>query len=440
MCSVNLAALPDPDAARRVIRDAVPELGARIGAQASVHALAVHPFLDESRLEEAPYEAGTLIHSLIGSAGSDGVNEDSWHMKVSRIFSGFYWGEERPLDPGGIRAALAPALQAMDREDRRPLPWEEPGRRDHIRPWLPGENTSSVIRELHNGLLLLAGDLSTSVPKPPALPTLHPPNFARLRDDAVAESVSEALTRLVAKGVEQCEAGRTGSWPNSIPFARWDGNVRQALYPFLTTEVTQCYQDATRGFSHVDVLTYRRPAASILGPGVHETYRELAAEIHPRLYSAYFTIAVNYLAEVLKLMPDYAEASGQGKRRDPVTVYGNVGAIHSQVNNSNFSVADTVTHIGTTAQTVADRGDTDTAAAIHALVETIQRDPELTEDLRAQLLNNVADVADAAVAPDEPRRITRARAAMAAITGAAGASTLLAQTVSTWHEVLGQIF
>ncbi|KOY50134.1 hypothetical protein ADK59_38600 [Streptomyces sp. XY332] len=129
------------------------------------------------------------------------------------------------------------------------------------------------------------------------------------------------------------------------------------------------------------------------------------------------------MAEVLELMPVYAEAPGLGKRRDPVTIYGNVGAIHSQVSNSNISVTDTVTNVGTTIQAVADRGETGAADAIRALAEAVQHDPGLTDDLRAQLLDHVADVADAAAVPDEPRRLSRARAAMAAIAAGAGTSS-----------------
>ncbi|MER5688411.1 hypothetical protein [Streptomyces sp. NPDC002205] len=138
-------------------------------------------------------------------------------------------------------------------------------------------------------------------------------------------------------------------------------------------------------------------------------YREIAAGIHPRIHAAYIAIAVNYFAEVLELMPNYADASGQGKRLDPVTVYGNVGLINSEVSNSHISLADTVTN----------RRDTGgAAAAIRALTEAIQQDRELAEELRAQLLDLIADVADAAAAPGEPRRLNRARAAMAAITSA----------------------
>jgi len=174
----------------------------------------------------------------------------------------------------------------------------------------------------------------------------------------------------------------------------------------------------------------------------YQAYREIAAEIHPRIYAAYVAIAVNYLAEVLELMPEYAEASGQGKRRDPVTVYGNVGAINSQVSNSNVSVADTVISIGTTIKVLSDSGNTSAAAAISALTEAIQHDPELADDLRNQLLDNVADIADAAAAPTpaEHRKLSRAKAAMSAITAAANTSSQLAHAVSTWHDVLGTLF
>ncbi|MFE2140493.1 hypothetical protein ACFXA3_01805 [Streptomyces sp. NPDC059456] len=169
-------------------------------------------------------------------------------------------------------------------------------------------------------------------------------------------------------------------------------------------------------------------------------YRKIVGDQHLPIYAAFIAIAVNYLAEVRDLMPDYAEASGQGRRRDPVTVYGNVGAIHSQVNHSSISVANTVTNIGATIQAVADRGETGVAEAIRALAEAVQRDPGLAEDLRAQLLDHVADVADAAAAPEEPRRLSRARAALAAISAAAGTSSQLAQAIGTWHDALGQFF
>ncbi|MFC9295034.1 hypothetical protein ACFTWH_17130 [Streptomyces sp. NPDC057011] len=50
----------------------------------------------------------------------------------------------------------------------------------------------------------------------------------------------------------------------------------------------------------------------------HRSARTYCREHGPLVTQAYTAIAVNYLVEVLELMPEYAEASGQGKRRAPV--------------------------------------------------------------------------------------------------------------------------
>jgi hypothetical protein len=89
---------------------------------------------------------------------------------------------------------------------------------------------------------------------------------------------------------------------------------------------------------------------------------------------------------------------------------------------------------------VADRGNTAAADAIQALAEAIQRDPELADDRRAELLDNVADVADAVADPVAPRKLSRAKAAMNAITSAASVSSHLAQTVGNWHDILNKLF
>ncbi len=268
-----------------------------------------------------------------------------------------------------------------------------------------------------------------------------------------AETVAERLTTLIEEGVKQYEAAQNnGGWPGSVPFrgaghfpreCALSDSFADSLSGFLTTDVLARYKatlsgQGESGITHAEYLTGGKVTNAYAGSPA--MYREIAVGIHPRIYAAYIAIAVNYLAEVLELMPKYAEDSGQGKRRDPITINArNIGAI-GEVNNSHVSVADTVNSIGATVQAVADRGQTDTADAIRALAEAIERDPGLAEDLRAQLLDNVADVADAAAAPDGPRALSRGRAAMAAITSAAGASSQLAQAVSTWQGVLGQLF
>jgi hypothetical protein len=317
-----------------------------------------------------------------------------------------------------------------------------------------------ILSEIHKNLLTLADRLTNSPPRPPLLPVQHPPTFARLREDVAAETVAERLATLIDEGVHQHQAAKDGGWPGSVRFrgshfpreCALNDSFEDSLSGFLTADVLIRYRTALSGqvhhpnalhaalgIKHAEDLAIGTFASGHPNP-TSVMYRETAVGIHPRIYAAYVAIAVNYLAEVLELMPKYAEDSGQGKRRDPITINArNIGAI-GEVNNSHVSVADTVTSIGATIQAVADRGQTDAADAIRALAEAIEQDPELAEDLRAELLDNVADVADAAAAPEKPRALSRGRAAMAAITTAAGTSSQLAQAVSTWHGVLGQLF
>ncbi len=244
---------------------------------------------------------------------------------------------------------------------------------------------------------------------------------------------------LIDEGVKQYKAAQAGSWlPRPSGSSAWIRGHDHPLDGFLTADVSKRYEAAIFGFKHAEEMAGGWRSGGYLTETA--TYREIAVGIHPRIYAAYVAIAVNYLAEVQELMPKYAEDSGQGKRRDPITINASRIGVVGDVTNSNISVADTINSIGTSIQAVSDRGQTDAAAAIRALAEAIQQDPGLAENLRAQLLDHVADVADAAAAPEEPRRLNRARAAMAAITASAGASSQLAQAVSTWHGVLGQLF
>ncbi|MFF7889932.1 hypothetical protein ACH40F_55880 [Streptomyces sp. NPDC020794] len=422
MTIASHAGLPDPDAARRTISETVPELGPGIAKQARSHAEAVRPFLERRRLRGSTREAADLISDIATGGGN------SWESRVSLLLRGFIPIEDAyKTDLGGIGMALMPVKQALQWKPDR---WLWKASDSELRP---------VLSELHKGLVTLADSLARSIQRPALLPAHHPPGCARLRDDVVAETVAEQLAMLIEAGVKQYDAAQEGGWPGSSREAALSWRFEDSLRPFLTTEVQQRYWQATWGFKHAEELVDAKRGVHRGRSPIYEEYREIAAGIHPRIHSAYVAIAVNYLAEVLELMPKYAEDSGQGKRRDPVTVYGNVGAI-GDVHNSNVSVADTVLSIGTSINTVADRGDTDTAAAIRALAKAVQQDPGLAETLRAQLLDNLADVADAAVAPDEPRRLSRARAAMASITAAAGTSTQLAEAVGNWQHVLGQLF
>lgn len=384
MSSGSHTELPDSDTARQMISEAVPELGASIASRARVHAKAVRSVLGQRVLW------GSRKEEALNLAKSIGYGNSSWADSMASILKGFFALD----DP--YRNELDRSLQLSARS--------------------PDSGVRTILNELHEHLVALADNLSV---RPPALlPSVHPPKFARLHEHVVAETVAKRIAMVIDEGLNQYYPARP--WPG------YQERCERCLDPFMTTEVSEGFARATRGFDHAERL------CAIGLPGYIE-------EIHHRIHCAYVVIAVNYLDEVLKLMPDYAEASGQGKPRYPITVYGNVGAINSEVNNSNVSVADAVNSIGTTIEAIADRGQTSAAAAIRALSEAVQQAPELAEDQRAQLLDNVADIADAAAEPAEPRQRSRAKAAMTAITTAANASSQLAQAVSNWHDVFGKL-
>ncbi|MEU6811823.1 hypothetical protein ABZ920_23165 [Streptomyces sp. NPDC046831] len=403
---------------------------------------------------------------LICAVGADRHSYTSWVNTVDAVLTPFFLADR--WDYLDLRQDLRPARDLVDGFNSANFmkgKGHSGGRRHNRTLWEATEReVRPILEALHRGLLTLADRLTQSAPRPPLLPVLHPPSFARLRDDVAAETVAEGIAALVDEGVEQYEAARRSGWPGSVRTRSGSGmppdfavsqSFEEPLGWFLTREVRTRYRAAlgelqpsapvgsrlaTTGMEHVEGLASGTTGAT--GRPVEEsaTYRDLAADVHPRIYAAYVAIAVNYLAEVRELMPKYAEDSGQGLRRDPVTVYGNVGFINSQVNNSSVSVAETIAGIDASIRTVADRGLTDVSSAIRALTEAVQQDPQLAEDLRAELLDHVADVADAAAAPDEPRRLSRARLAMGAITAAAGTSAQLGQAVTTWQTVLGQLF
>ena len=423
MPDMSRARLPDSDAARRVIDEVVSLLGPRIAARAHVQAEAVRPFLDRGNLRWRKKEAADLILNIRWARGG-------W---VS-LLAGFLPSRDAEL----LYNSLIPMEQALHRRldalkvsihpiEQALCPGlQAAGSGRYALGAAPTGELRLVIEELHKSLITLADSLTSSAPRP-ALPAQHPPGFARLHEHVAAETVTEELAMLIDEGARQYEEALSCEWPSASPERRWSERFRDSLDMFVTTDVRGRYETATRGFHHVEGLS-----------GAGAVYRDIAYDIHPRIYSSYLTLAINYITEVLELMPSYAEASGQGKRRYPVTVYGNVGAINSEVSNSNLSVAATLTSIGATVEVVAGHGETDVAAAISALAEAIRQSPELAEEQRFQLLDNLADVADAAAAPSEPRSLSRAKAAMAMITTAASASIQLAQAVSDWHSVLGK--
>ncbi|GHE16014.1 hypothetical protein [Streptomyces alanosinicus] len=428
MPSVILAGIPDPETARQLISETVPQIGPGIAGRARAQAEAIRPFLERRWPRGATTEAARLINDLISPVSS------CWDTRMSHILVNFYPASDLvvrkpggPANPRNTFKAFQASQQALQEMNVRSGSLSQASDRA-LRP---------VLNELHSGLIALADSLMT-LPRPDLPPTQHPPQSAWLREGRIAGEVSEQLTERINEAVKDYEAAREAGWSDSWMPGKsyWAAHFAAPIGAFRMGAIFHGFTAAVSGLGGVESLS-GSPGAN-RDPYMFSDYLVVATGIRTRIHSAYLAIAVNYLAEVLELMPTYAEASGQGKQPAPVVVHGNVGAINSKVNNSNVSVADTVTNIGTTIQAIADRGQTSAADAISALVEAIQQDSRMAEDLRAQLLDNVADIADATATPDEPRSLSRARAAMAAITTAAGTSSQLAQAVSTWHHVLGQ--
>jgi hypothetical protein len=397
--------LRDPHAARQELSAVVTELGPPLAEQAHAHARTVSSFLELNWFQRA------VRRSKVKDPVRDlAVDSRTWPEAVMGILASY----DIP-NCDELRAIFSPlGARFYPRFDAppSPLPLDAP----------TGLPSLEDMLGLFHAQLTEAADNLASLRRPALLPARHPPAFARLRDDVVAESVADGLTELVDEGLRQYEAARAGHCPRDSRRVG-EESERALSRAFLTSEVFGGLIEVNRGLRNAEVNAWGNGLLS-------KVYEKAAAGIHPRIHASCLTITVNYLAEVLELMPDYAEASGQGKRRDPVTVIGNVGQIN---------IADTITSIGATIKIVESGGQTSVADAIRALTQAVQQAPELAEEQRAQLLDHVADVADAAAAPGEPRKLSRAKAAMAIITKAAGASTQLAQTIETWHGVFGKL-
>jgi hypothetical protein len=168
---------------------------------------------------------------------------------------------------------------------------------------VPRDRREERLRELRAGLVGLANILRTI--SPPALPRHKPPAFARLRDDVVAASVADQLAALISEGSLHYDLVVDGRFSPSPSFEPgWDFRCHRALAAFLTTEVPQRFAEATDGLQGMEVI------------GHYDSGQ--FSSLFQRIHAAFVAIALDYLTEVLELMPKYAEDSGQGKRRDPV--------------------------------------------------------------------------------------------------------------------------
>ncbi|MFE7635050.1 hypothetical protein ACFU7Z_13600 [Kitasatospora sp. NPDC057518] len=241
----------------------------------------------------------------------------------------------------------------------------------------------------------------------------HPSRYGKLPDGVLARFISEDLAERIEAGrrlAEQLARGASGE----ETVRSWAEQTRVVL--------RRLGRDAP-----LDGIVWRSELCE------HPDIADPVA-----LGRLYLYFGLKYVEEVAMRIPEWDEASRRGQQAESITVYGPVGAIRSNVTNSSLTVAETITHIGATADALANAGQRDIAAAVRDLTQAIRQDSGLEESRRADLLDHVADIADAAAQPDRPRVLSRARLAIAALTSAAGASTQLAQAVTTWHDIFNQ--
>ncbi|MFB7470569.1 hypothetical protein [Kitasatospora sp. NPDC056184] len=284
-------------------------------------------------------------------------------------------------------------------------------RSDKLHGQIRSGKADNSIENLHFTLRLIAETCREASVVAPVLHhpgDVHPPRHGKLPDGVIARVLAKDITAAIAQG------------------RALDANLSAGLSPLPALEAWRSSTLKATMFMAYDLMKGVEACSASIVPDPTALGR------------AYLALALEYLEELMDRLPDYAEASGQGKH-DVVTVHGNVGVI-GPVSRSNISVGDTVSNIDTTVEALAGRGETDLAVAIRALTQAIHQATELADGQRAELLDNVADIADAAAAPDAPRSLSRARAAMAVITSAAGASAQLTQAAAALHQAAGQLF
>ncbi|WP_206788657.1 hypothetical protein [Amycolatopsis sp. MtRt-6] len=394
------------DQARRAIQDALIALAASIAEEARAHADALGSdadrwcrpgrFRERSNYEWGPARDGTR---LTRSAFARVLDIMAWADARRRLLSGVHDDAARLLV-----STTSPCKNKLG-EFRDTSRWVGDG--EEV-PVLPHDRWPAFLGDLHAALTSIADDLPALPPPEP--PIVHRPGEAKLREDVSAEAMTGQLDAFLTRVAALREAA--AEWPFDMG-GRLDGGV---LDGFVTREIRDRLAKATPGFEAV-----ARWKASDIAP---------AARAHILL--AYLDIALGYLTEVRGNMDKYAQDSGT-QPGDRITVF-------VDTNHGNVNVKSSIGTINTTLAPVDERGDTELAEAIRALGEAARNDPDLTDERRQEVLHHVEDIAEAAAEPGEERKRSRAKAALAAVTDAAKGAAQLAQTVDSWHDVIGKLF
>jgi hypothetical protein len=397
--------LPDPEQARRLCADVVAGLVRSVAGEAESHAAALRPlaaagcragrYRTKDRQGWGPVQQGRRLTPEAADAVHRAV---AWAEARGTLLSALHKQAEAEIRP--IRARGSTLRRWRDDYGTA---YEPPGT-----PVRPAGEWEEFLRGLADDLAAAARGLRALPPYEPP-PGLSPTGVARLREDTVAEAVEDRISEYVGKHARRLLTAPPDDF--SMESRDWDAGAR-LLADFLTADIPQRFAQTTEGFQAVS--QWDDTAA--------------APEVRSRMHRIFVTLALNYMVEVLKSMPEYADHSGENTQKNGITIQAGV-----------VQIANTLNVIGSNVAAVMQRGDTQSAEAVNALSAAVQADPDLDPQGRAEQLENVADVAAAVADPDADGSRRRGRNALAAITAAAGASSQITQAIEQWQHVYASL-
>lgn len=303
---------------------------------------------------------------------------------------------DAPVDVERARAAFRAArlwevamweqFQSMARGTRPALGGVWPGRPTF--PPLDGETlpeAESKLRDLARRLDEAASDTASVLVVPDEA---RPPQHARLTEGVNARILEDELLALHDAGPERgAAAASVRTWIQHVSEAL-DG--LEAVRPSAPDPSRQ-FLDLTEGIEAADNPLVADPVS---------------------LVHAYVRLGLDYIMEVHRKMPDYAEASGQPSHDPRVTVTVNGNVYIGQM-------AAKITNIESTIQGVANQGDDRTADGLRAVERAVLAEQGIDDETRHELLDDVQFLAESAQQEPRERKRGMVKRALAALSLAA---------------------
>ncbi|MGW1776363.1 hypothetical protein [Streptomyces sp. NPDC002104] len=398
--------LPDPEQVRRLCAEVGAGLVRSVATEADAHAARLRSKA-EGNLPVGRYRAGAGGRSWGRVQKGRRLTAEADHAVRQAVA----WAEARGDLLADLHERAAVEVRALRKHGDKLRKWCDAPDRAYDAPGTPvrpdGE-WETFLRRLTEDLAAAARGLR-ALPPYEAPPRLSPPGVARVRADTVAEAVEDRISAYVERHARRLVQTRSGSF--SMDARDWDEGA-ELLEDFLTVDIRRRFARTTEGFH----------AVSRWGD------TSAAAHIRSRMHRIFVSLSLNYMVEVLRSMPDYADHSGENVPKSGITIQAGV-----------VQIANTLNNIGSNVAAVMQRGDTQSAEAINALSAAVQADPDLDPQVRAEQLENVAEVAAAMADPDAGGNRRRGRNALAALTAAVGASSQVTQAIGQWQHVFGSL-